>query len=140
MFRETDINTATAVEIEVYYKISDEDDVLEETVIKTQAMKNCYSATKFNFGNNGMIIATLVDVIDNSVILKFNTKNNDSMSNLDFTKIFTIPDNVKYHNNADEIVIENGKAIKLNHPINSFYSKQYTIGIKSIKYGEFLEG
>jgi len=141
MFRETENEMSQEVVVEVYYKISDVDGVFEETIIKNYVRRNCYSASKFNFGNMGIISVNFVNIIDNSVVLKFdvNELHKNPESNFSFDKMFLIPENLKYENKNDEIIIPNGKVYDLNYPNNSIYNKKYTIGIKSIKYGEFLE-
>ena len=141
MFRETGNIMSEEAVVEVYYKISDVDGVFEETIIKNYVRRNRYSATKFNFGNMGIITVNFVNIVDNSVVLKFdvNESHKTPESTFNFDKMFLIPENLKYENKNDEIIICNGKAYDLNYPNNSTYNKKYTIGIKSIKYGEFLE-
>ena len=141
MFKETKNEMSSGVVVEIYYKISDEEDNIEETTIKSFINRNCYPASKFNLGNNGMIVASFVNVIDNSVVIKFdiNEQYKNKESNLSFRNMFLIPEDLKYDNKDDEIIIANGKTYDLNYPDELIYNKKYTIGIKSIKYGKFFE-
>jgi len=123
--------------VNIYYKITDSSGkyLVEETNILVVVEKSMYgdiNKKKFNCGNNGEIVTYVAEVIADAVVLKF--------SNLyDF---LSIPDDKKYKNKEYDIIIKKGEIIVLNKENNDFlskYNKIYTIGIKDIKYGEFLE-